>query len=641
MVKSIFSPITINQMTLRNRLVVPPMVTNYGTEKGEVTDRLITYLEARARGGFGLITLEATAVHPGGRGFQKQVGLWDDSQIPGLADLAAAIHRHGARLSVQLFHAGRQTYSAVLGTQSVSASAVPCPVCKEVPRELNLSGIKEIVRSFAKAAERARIAGADALEIHGAHGYLVNQFVSPYSNRRVDEYGGSLKNRMRFPLEVIAEVRKAVGADFPVIYRISARERVPGGLTLEENLVIARILSEAGIDAFHVSTGVYGSMPYIIPPYSLPEGLNVEDAHAIREATGLPVIVAGRITEVFMAESIVSTGKADMVAMGRASIVDPDLPRKAAAGAFDDIRPCISCNQGCIGGLLGPAMEMSCLVNPTVGKEKEFAVTPAPVKKKVMVVGAGPAGLEAARILAQRGHSVVLSDKSDRFGGQFRLAALPPEKQPLAKLIRWQADQAAKAGVTVKLGNEVTRQVVTDARPDTVVVATGGKPLIPRIPGADAPWVASAWDVLAGKAPTGQNVLIMGGGSVGCETADYLLHLEKRVTIVEMLGELARDVESTTRYFLLQRLNNLGANVVLNATIVEITRDGVIYERQGQRQELRGFDTLVAAFGTAPENSLVKDILGIVTEVYVIGDAEEPRRAIDAIRDAEKLATRI
>ena len=641
MVKSIFSPITINQMTLRNRLVVPPMVTNYGTEKGEVTDRLITYLEARARGGFGLITLEATAVHPGGRGFQKQVGLWDDSQIPGLADLAAAIHRHGARLSVQLFHAGRQTYSAVLGTQSVSASAIPCPVCKEVPRELNLSGIKEIVRSFAKAAERARTAGADALEIHGAHGYLINQFISPYSNRRVDEYGGSLKNRMRFPLEVIAEVRKAVGADFPVIYRISARERVPGGLTLEENLVIARILSEAGIDAFHVSTGVYGSMPYIIPPYSLPEGLNVEDAHAIREATGLPVIVAGRITEVFMAESIVSTGKADMVAMGRASIVDPDLPRKAAAGAFDDIRPCISCNQGCIGGLLGPAMEMSCLVNPTVGKEKEFAVTPAPVKKKVMVVGAGPAGLEAARILAQRGHSVVLSDKSDRFGGQFRLAALPPEKQPLAKLIRWQADQAAKAGVTVKLGNEVTRQVVTDARPDTVVVATGGKPLIPRIPGADAPWVASAWDVLAGKAPTGQNVLIMGGGSVGCETADYLLHLEKRVTIVEMLGELARDVESTTRYFLLQRLNNLGANVVLNATIVEITRDGVIYEHQGQRQELRGFDTLVAAFGTAPENSLVKDILGIVTEVYVIGDAEEPRRAIDAIRDAEKLATRI
>ncbi|HHW18537.1 MAG TPA: FAD-dependent oxidoreductase [Firmicutes bacterium] len=641
MVKSIFSPITINQMTLRNRLVVPPMVTNYGTEKGEVTDRLITYLEARARGGFGLITLEATAVHPGGRGFQKQVGLWDDSQMPGLADLAAAIHRHGARLSVQLFHAGRQTYSAVLGTQSVSASAIPCPVCKEVPRELNLSGIKEIVRSFAKAAERARTAGADALEIHGAHGYLINQFISPYSNRRVDEYGGSLKNRMRFPLEVIAEVRKAVGADFPVIYRISARERVPGGLTLEENLVIARILSEAGIDAFHVSTGVYGSMPYIIPPYSLPEGLNVEDAHAIREATGLPVIVAGRITEVFMAESIVSTGKADMVAMGRASIVDPDLPRKAAAGAFDDIRPCISCNQGCIGGLLGPTMEMSCLVNPTVGKEKEFAVTPAPVKKKVMVVGAGPAGLEAARILAQRGHSVVLSDKSDRFGGQFRLAALPPEKQPLAKLIRWQADQAAKAGVTVKLGNEVTRQVVTDARPDTVVVATGGKPLIPRIPGADAPWVASAWDVLAGKAPTGQNVLIMGGGSVGCETADYLLHLEKRVTIVEMLGELARDVESTTRYFLLQRLNNLGANVVLNATIVEITRDGVIYEHQGQRQELRGFDTLVAAFGTAPENSLVKDILGIVTEVYVIGDAEEPRRAIDAIRDAEKLATRI
>jgi len=446
---------------------------------------------------------------------------------------------------------------------------------------------------------------------------------------------------MRFAIEVITEIRKVVGADFPVIYRLSARERVPGGLTLEDTLTIAGILKKAGVDAIHVSAGVYGSMPYIIPPFSLPDGLNVEDARAIREATGIPVIVAGKITDVLLAETIIRSGKADLCAMGRASIVDPELPKKASAGCLEDIRPCITCNQGCIGGLNGPEQEMSCLVNPVVGKEKEWAISSAPVKKKILVVGGGPGGLEASRLLAEKGHKVVLSEKTERLGGQFRIAALPPEKQPLAKLLRWQEDQAAKKGVTIKLADEVTRQTVADLRPDVVVIATGGRPLIPPIPGSDAGWVVSSWDVLSGKAGTKERVLIMGGGSVGCETADYLLHLEKQVTIVEMLDDLAKDVESSVRYFLLRRLKRLGANVILNSKIQEVLRDGVVCEIGGQRHEIRGFDTLVAAFGTAPENSLYKDISGIVTEVYVIGDAQRPRKAIDAVRDAHLLATRI
>lgn len=640
MLKHMFSPLQIKGMTVKNRFAVPPMVTDFGNERGEVTARLIAYLEARAKGGFGLITVEATTVLPNTSSFPKGLGLWDDHLTKGFSTLAEAVHAHGAKLSVQLYHPGRQTVSA-LGTQPVSASPLPCPVCGEVPKELSQKDIRTLVRAFGEAAARAKSAGCDAVEIHGAHGYLLNQFISPYSNRRVDEYGGTLANRMRFPLEVLKSVRRNCGADFPIIFRMSPNERVIGGLTIEESLVIADMLANAGVDVLSVSTGVYGSVAYIIPNYCLPEGLNVGDAAAIRQHTGLPVAVAGRITDPLMAENIVKAGKADIVMMGRASIVDPELPKKAAAGALGDIRPCISCNQACVGGLNGPAMVMSCLVNPSVGHEKDYVVEEAPFKKSVMVVGGGPAGLEAARILAERGHRVVLYEKSDRLGGQFRIAAMPPEKQPLAKLIRWQADQAIKAGVSIKMKQEVTAGLVKEVKPDVVIIATGGKPLVPDIPGAGGEHVLQANDILDGKAKTGNRVVIMGGGSVGCETADLLLHQNKRVTIVEMLDELAKDAESTQRFFLLTRLKTLGADIRTGTRIVEVLNDGVRAESGGQPVVLRGFDTIVAAFGVVPENSLASKIEGMVSEVHVIGDAKDPRKAVDALRDAEALAAAI
>jgi 2,4-dienoyl-CoA reductase-like NADH-dependent reductase (Old Yellow Enzyme family)/pyruvate/2-oxoglutarate dehydrogenase complex dihydrolipoamide dehydrogenase (E3) component len=638
--RHMFSPLRIKGMTLKNRFAVPPMVTDYGNERGEVTPRLIAYLEARAKGGFGLITVEATTVLPNTSSFPKGLGLWDDHLAKGLSSLAEAVHAHGAKLSVQLYHPGRQTVSA-LGTQPVSASPLPCPVCGDVPKELSQKDIAVLTKAFGEAAARAKSAGCDAVEIHGAHGYLLNQFISPYSNRRVDEYGGILANRMRFPLEVVKAVRRSCGADFPIIVRLSPNERVVGGLTIEESLVVAGMLAEAGVDILSVSTGVYGSMAYIIPNYCLSEGLNVGDAAAIRQRAGIPVAVAGRITDPLMAESIVKTGKADLVMMGRASIVDPELPNKAAAGALEDIRPCISCNQACVGGINGPAAVMSCLVNPSVGHEKEYVIEEASVKKKVMVVGGGPAGLEAARILAKRGHRVVLYERGERLGGQFRIAAIPPEKQPLAKLIRWQTDQAKKAGVTIKIKEEVTARLIKESQPDVVVIATGGKPLVPDIPGAGAPHVVFAADILEGKATTKNRVIIMGGGSVGCETADLLLHQNKKVTIVEMLDELAQDAESTQRFFLLTRLKTLGADIRTGTRILEVLRDGVRAESGGQPLELVGFDTVVAAFGVAPENALAGKIEGLVSEVHVIGDAKEPRKAVDAIRDAEALARAI
>lgn len=637
MFKALFTPVEINQMTVKNRLAVPPMVTNYGNERGEVTERHIAYLSERARGGFGLITLEAVAVHPQGIGFPKGIGLWSDHQVEGLSRLVRAIHSYGARVSVQLYHSGRQTFGEVIGTQVVSASPIPCPSCKEVPKELTVKDIRELVRCFAKAAERAKIAGADAVEIHGAHGYLVAQFVSPYSNKRVDMYGGPLHNRLRFPLEVVTAIRRVTGPEFAVIYRISPQERVPGGLTLNETLPIVSILAEAGVDAFSVSTGVYGSMPWIIPNYCLPDGLNVDDAKAIRECAGLPVMAAGKIVDPYLADSIVTSGKADIVFMGRASIVDPELPLKAASGALDDIRPCITCNQGCVGGLMGPLGEMSCLVNPSVGHERERCERTS-VPKKCLVVGGGPAGLEAARILAERGHHVVLSEKNRDLGGSFRLASLPPQKQPLAKLVRWQTDQAIKAGVTIKTGHEITGQSISDYRPDVIVIATGARHGSFGIPGADGPWVFTASQVLTGQVTTGQRILIMGGGAVGCETADHLLHMGKEVTIVEALPELARDAEASQRFFLLRRLKDLGIREHLNTTIVEVLQDGVLCQSRGKRVELRGFDTIVSALGFVSDNSLVKSISDARAEIHVIGDALEPSTALEAIRDAQVLA---
>lgn len=637
MIKHMFTPLRIKSMTIKNRFAVPPMVTDYGNEKGEVTDRLIAYLEARSKGGFGLITVEATTVLPNTSSFPKGLGLWDDHLAKGFSALAEAVHAHGAKLSVQLYHPGRQTVSA-LGTQPVSASPLSCPVCDEIPKELSYEDIDVLVRAFGEAAGRAKSAGCDAVEIHGAHGYLLNQFISPYSNKRVDDYGGPLVNRMRFPLEVVKSVRRACGADFPIIFRLSPNERVLGGLTIQESLVVAHMLVEAGVDLLSISTGVYGSVAYIIPNYCLPEGLNVEDAAAIRRETGVPVAVAGRITDPLMAESIVKAGKADIVMMGRASIVDPELPNKAAAGALQDIRPCISCNQACVGGVNGPLMVMSCLVNPSVGHEKENVIVEAPVKKNIMVVGGGPAGLEAARILAKRGHRVVLYERTNRLGGQFRIAAMPPEKQPLAKLIRWQTREAIKAGVTVKMNQEVTAELVKEVGPDAVVIATGGKPLLPDIPGIRAEHVIPANDVLDGKTKTGSRVIVMGGGSVGCETADLLLHQNRKVTIVEMMDELAEDAESTQRFFLLTRLKTLGADIRTKTKIVEVLNDGVRAESGGEQVEIRGFDTVVAAFGVSPENSLAGKIEGLVNEVHVIGDAKEPRKAVDALREAEALA---
>jgi len=641
--KKILEPIQINSLELKNRLVVPAMGTDFANSDGTVSERLKDYLVARADGGFGLIITEITAISRYGKGMANQLSIWDDKFIPGFKNLAMAIHAKEAKVAVQLYHPGRQTFSFLTGRPVVAPSAIPCPVCREIPKELTVEEIRELEEQFAEGARRAKEAGIDAVEIHGAHGYLVAQFMSGYANHRSDAYGGDLEGLLRFPIEIVHKIRAKVGDDYPIIFRLSGDERVAGGRTIQETKTIIPLLEQAGVNAFHVSTGVYASSDYITAPMAIPPGYNVSAAGEVKKATSVPVIAVGRINDPRMVEEILKEGQADLVAMGRASLADPELPKKAADGNYEDIRWCIACNQGCIDRLLDlEETGISCLVNPSVGKEKEMALTPASRSKKVLVVGGGPGGMEVARVAALRGHEVSLYEKDEKLGGQFKLAAMPPCKQEITKIINYLSIQIKKAGVKVALGKEVTEEIIDELQPEVVVIATGGTPVIPDIPGIEQERVVTAFDVLESKVTPGRSILVIGGGMVGCETADFLGQIMGcRVTLVEALPRVAQDVGDTTRHFLLQRLAQRRVKIITSAAVKQLTNDGAILEQSGKEETLSGFDTIVLAMGVAPVNELAAKIRDKIKETYVIGDAKQPRKALDAIAEAAEIGRKV
>jgi 2,4-dienoyl-CoA reductase-like NADH-dependent reductase (Old Yellow Enzyme family)/thioredoxin reductase len=640
--KELFSPIKIRNLEVSNRFVVPPMGTNYAHEDGTVSQGLVDYWTARARGGWGLLIVEISAVDPLGRAIPYQPGLWDDRFIPGFQKLTDAVHKYGARIAVQLHHAGRQTNSQIIGNQPLAPSPISCLVCKEIPRELSTAEVYELIEKFGDAALRAREAGFDALEIHGAHGYLVAQFMSAHTNKRVDEFGGTFFNRMKFPVEIIKNIRRKVGGAFPIIFRLSAEEKVPGGRSLNESLAAARVIQEAGADAIHVSVGVYGSMQYIVAPSDISPGFLLSLAAEVKKAVSVPVIAVGRINNPFLAESAIKTGKADLLAWGRQSLTDPELPNKVAAGKLDEIAPCIACNQGCLGYLFNPEkLKATCLVNPFCGREGEMKIEPALQKKKIVIVGGGPGGLEAAWISAARGHEVVLYEREAAPGGQWRVGAIPPAKQPIAKAIAYYVYMGKKYGVNFKMETEASVEQILPENPGAVVLATGAKPLIPNIEVVNNPRVVTATDLLEGKKEAGNRVLIVGGGLVGCETADFLGERGREVTIVEMLPEIAGDVQEAVRFFLLKRLKEYSVHIKTETLVKEFLEDGVRAEKDREEVLLTGFDTVILALGATPVLELKEQLEGKVPELYVIGDAASPRKAIDAIEEGASIAIKL
>ena len=518
MLDSLFSPITINKRQLKNRCIVPAMVMNLCEEDGSCTERFAAYHEAKAKGGFAMIITEDFAItNVAGKGHQYIGGLWKDEHIPGFKEYTDRLHKWGALSIVQLHHPGRQI--GVIDKDTPWApSAIPCPFSPDMmPHEMTVAEIKLVVKQFGQAAARAKAAGFDGCELHGAHGYLIEEFMSPYSNKRTDEYGGDLCNRMRFALEIIHEVREQTGPDFIIGYKLSSDEWVSGGLTIEDTKAYVPFLEEAGVDYFGVSVGVYRSGDQIIPSMYTDHGWIANNAKEVKSVASVPVYAIGRINDTRVANAIIKSGKADMVAMGRQSIADPETPNKAKAGCFTDIRTCVGCLHGCDANV---NLEKSgtCELNPIIGHESEAeyqtVMTDSP--KNVLVIGAGPAGLEAAIGAAKRGHHVTVYDKDRWAGGKYRLASVPPCKGELGAFIVWQMHELKKLNVPVILNTPVTKELVDSVKPDVVIAATGTTPVVPKkIPGYDKDIVVLGTDVLSGKANTGHNVVVIGGGHAG------------------------------------------------------------------------------------------------------------------------------
>lgn len=635
----LFKPITIGTVEMKNRLVVPAISTQYCGRDGQATERYISYLEARAKGGWGLIITENYPVNEFGGATLSLPGLWSDEQIPSHRKLTERVHGHGAKICCQIYHAGRAAHPKIQDGPKVAPSPIRDCTRKDLPRSLTRAEIHTIVEQFGAAALRAKRAGFDMVEIHGAHGYLVSQFLSGFSNKRTDEYGGSLHGRCRFLLEILEEVRGRVGSDFPIQLRISAAEGVDGGLSIGESQATALMAQAAGIAAIHVSQGCHANMADMISPYYVPRAAYAGNAAAVKAVVKIPVIGVGRINDPLIAEAVLASGAMDLVAMGRASLADPDLPRKAQTDSLDDIRYCFGCMQGCIGK--GGRRGIRCLANPELGQEFQTPRRLAETPRRILVAGGGIAGCEAAILAAQRGHRVSLLEASDYLGGQWRAAAMPPGKSELNTLLFRQSRQLVQLGVETRLRTPVTEELLRCEEPDLVIVATGGVPFRPPISGIDRPHVVPAADVLTGAVPAGSDIVVVGGGLVGAETADYAAQQGASVTILEMGPTVAGDGEPVPNQFLLRNLRQRRVRVYTEAVCTEIEELGVRFTQGGREHLIEHVNQVILAAGTRPVTELARVCERLGIWAVSVGDAARVKNGMQNIWEAFDLAAKL
>lgn len=628
MYSNLFEPMSIGKMDVKNRLVVPAMSTLTATPDGACTEQFVKYIERKAQGGWGLIITEYYGVAPHVGFFPRMLGIWNDELVENHKQVAEAAHRGGAKIAAQISHSGRETFTGVTDKNLVAPSPIKDVAGSQKPRELSKEQIHEIVEQFGDTALNLKRAGFDAIEIYAAHGYLISNFLSKYSNKRIDEYGGCLENRIRFLMEIIENTRKKVGSDYPVMVRISTREFVPGGLSIAESRVIARKLEEAGVNAIDCSQGIFTVSNNIVEPLYMENGVFLDASEEIKKCVSIPVISAGRINEASLASSALETGKCDFVGMGRASLADPDFPNKVKEGRLDEIRYCIGCVQACIGGNMR-GENCHCLVNPELNREFELPFKAADVVKNIIVVGAGVSGLEAAIIAKRRGHNVTVYEKSDRSGGTWNIACLPPHKGELITFVKWQADECARLGIDIIYNTEFKAEDAIGA--DEVIVATGCKPFIPPIEGHAQENVVKANDILTQDAPFGKNVVVLGGGSVGVETAEYMAFCGSNITIVEMLDDILIGLERETWLMLKKAVKDYRMNVYTQSKVIKIDGDKVVLERKGKEITLEEVDTVVVAAGSRSVNDLVKPLEEAGVNVTVVGDAKQVRNGMKAI----------
>ena len=642
----LFSPIQIGTTTVKNRVFMPPISTNLA-DKGYVTDELVEHYAARAKGGVGLIITEVTTVEPTYIYLPGDMSICDDSYIPGWKKLTDAVHKYGAKILPQLFHPAYMAFPIPGTPQLIAPSNVGPYYAKEAPRAVTIEELKVIIRQFGEAAFRVKQAGGDGVEIHAAHAHgLLGGFLSPLYNKRTDAYGGDIHGRLRLTLEVIEEVRKMCGKDFIIDVRISGDEYTDGGQNLNDAVYVAKQLEKAGVDFIHVSGGTTIMRGSSIPAPGTPMGSHSKVGEESKKQVSIPVATVGRITEPWFAEELIANGKADICMIGRANLCDPEFVQKACEGREDEIRPCIGCLR-CLNGIMF-GKRVACTVNPSLELENEDNIPAAQEKKQVLVIGGGPAGMEAAFVAKKRGHEVVLCEKSDSLGGLVKLAAVPIAKQELTKVIQYMERKLTREGVEIRLNCEVTEEMLKNEFAGYEVIAgTGADPIVVNAFTAFKHCV-TADDILAGKAFAGRKVVVIGGGSVGCETADYLAPLvndlfprNREIILLEMADGIMLQESGPGRSLLTQRMMKKGIQIHCKAKVEKVEAEKIYYTENGEEHCISDADTLVLAMGYRPDSKLEETLKKANVSYHLIGDAKKVGNIKDAITEGYQIAREI